>query len=197
MSSLLNSAINPNHPLTAVAMNTISRYPGRVTMLLPVFKKLLITRNMNTIERIHADLAAFDEQVAAKRAILVEQTKAELIHYIIARFEQVSYRDQCISLGGSPFDNGGEDYAGSRTPSKHFHCIGIQQDWDPKKGWGEVRFYVERKRRYRAGEKFGAYRLEPGTQLTMEELDEIATCLQQYGQPCFTTGLWMHYGCLS
>ena len=67
---------------------------------------------MNIIEKIHADLAAFDEQMAQKRAILVEQTKTDLIHYIIARFEQVSYRDQCLSLGGPYVDNGGEDYAG-------------------------------------------------------------------------------------
>ena len=158
---------------------------------------------MNATERSRKAIDVFNERVALERQQLEAQVKAELVEHIIARFKEVSYREQPLSLMskyGSTTWSDGSLSSGSEKPCKHFSVFGMKKVVsesieDRRNGryyTGEKKYYVEKPRRYYTGEmdKKHVWRLTPDVDLPLERLFEIADCLDTYHGMVFTDSHW-------
>lgn len=160
----------------------------------------------DAIERTTKAIEEFNDQVAKAREELEKMLKAELIAYIIARFNEVSYAKQPLHLKSKtkehPWkdDDGNVVLFGSDNPCRNWDVMGIKKTVsesieDRRNGryyTGEIRYYVEKNRKYRPSDDFkkSVFRLDKDCQLSYDQLKEIALCLKGYHRDVHMDSNW-------
>ena len=160
----------------------------------------------DAIERTTKAIKEFNEQVAKARTELENCLKEELIAYIIARFNEVSYSKQPLHLKSRtcehPWkdDDGNVILFGSDAPCRNWDVMGIKKTENSKEEYertgrfysGEIRYYVGKNRQYRPNDDFKkcVFRLDKDCQLSLEQLKEIAMCLKGYHRGVHMDSNW-------
>ena len=151
---------------------------------------------MKSPNEISRNLEALEAKLNRQLQEYKDNAKADLIEYIIARFKEVSYAEQALSLF-SKADKSRLDglVFGSSSPCRHFYLIGMQKVESPAEirqaggpfYTGERKYYVEKQRQYRKSDWEGKFRwcLDDTCELTYDQLMEIALCLKEYQHPVY------------
>ena len=163
-------------------------------------------KTTDAIERVAKAIEAFNESVAKAREELENMLRAELIAYIIARFNEVSYAKQPLHLKSKTREHPWKDndgnvvLFGTDNPCKHWDVMGIKKTENSKEEYertgqfysGEIRYYVERNRKYRPSDDFkkSVFRIDKDCQLGCDELMEIAMCLKGYHRNVHMDSNW-------
>jgi len=160
----------------------------------------------DAIERTTKAIEKFNEQVAKAREELEKTLRAELIAYIIARFNEVSYAKQPLHLKSKTNEHPMKDadgnaiLFGSDNPCRNWDVMGIKKTENSKEERertgqfysGEIRYYVEKNRRYCSRDDFkkSVFRIDKDCQLSYDQLKEIALCLKGYHRNVFMDSNW-------